>query len=180
MRESERRRLEELSERGSSSEQVNARAALMAAGARAVPRVQVVAAVICRAGRIMLAQRDPNRDFGWVWESPGGKVDGKGETYAAALRRELWEELYLVATDVEIGDMIAAYDFDPDERCAVVRPCRVTFFRVRIGAAVPIPKHPDVTGLGWFLPNEARALAVTPANQRLFLDRPIEDLCRGS
>jgi len=55
--------------------------------------VQVVAAVIYRAdGRFLLAQRPAGKVYEGYWEFPGGKVE-PGESAAAALTRELHEEL---------------------------------------------------------------------------------------
>ncbi|HTD92101.1 MAG TPA: Nudix family hydrolase [Burkholderiales bacterium] len=56
-------------------------------------RIEVAAAVIHdAAGRFLLAQRPPGKAFEGYWEFPGGKVE-PGESAAAAIRRELYEEL---------------------------------------------------------------------------------------
>ena len=49
--------------------------------------IEVVAAVVRRKGRVLIASRKQEG-----WEFPGGKIE-PGETRAAALRRELEEEL---------------------------------------------------------------------------------------
>jgi 8-oxo-dGTP diphosphatase len=54
--------------------------------------VQVVAAVIRRDGRILVTRRHGHAERGGQWEFPGGKVE-PGEDEAAALRREIREEL---------------------------------------------------------------------------------------
>jgi 8-oxo-dGTP diphosphatase len=60
--------------------------------------VQVVAAVILREdGRFLLAQRPPGKVYAGYWEFPGGKVE-HGEPLAAALARELHEELGIEVT----------------------------------------------------------------------------------
>jgi 8-oxo-dGTP diphosphatase len=65
---------------------------LSAADARIHP-IHVVAAVLRdKRGRVLLAQRGEGRHLAGLWEFPGGKVD-PGETPAAALIRELREEL---------------------------------------------------------------------------------------
>jgi len=52
----------------------------------------VVAAVVRRAGRILITRRHDHAERGGQWEFPGGKVE-PGEGEAAALRREILEEL---------------------------------------------------------------------------------------
>jgi 8-oxo-dGTP diphosphatase len=55
--------------------------------------VQVVAAVVVRSdGRFLLAQRPAGKVYAGYWEFPGGKIE-PGEEPAAALARELNEEL---------------------------------------------------------------------------------------
>lgn len=67
----------------------------------------VVAAIIERDGRILIGQRKSSGDHPLKWEFPGGKVDS-GETPAAALARELDEELRVKA---RIGTEIARYEY---------------------------------------------------------------------
>jgi 8-oxo-dGTP diphosphatase len=56
----------------------------------------VVAAVIERDGRFLLTLRPAGTHLADHWEFPGGKCDPH-ETHAEALRRELHEELDIVA-----------------------------------------------------------------------------------
>jgi 8-oxo-dGTP diphosphatase len=61
-------------------------------------RIRVAAAVLVRAdGAILLAQRPPGKPYAGYWEFPGGKLE-PGEMPAAALARELLEELGIVVT----------------------------------------------------------------------------------
>ena len=54
--------------------------------------IDVVAAVIKKDNKYLIAQRNRNKHFAFYWEFPGGKVD-KGETFEIALQREIKEEL---------------------------------------------------------------------------------------
>jgi 8-oxo-dGTP diphosphatase len=65
--------------------------------------VQVVAAVIRRAGRILITRRHGHAERGGQWEFPGGKVE-PGESEEGALRREILEEL---GCDVAVGRLVA-------------------------------------------------------------------------
>jgi len=66
----------------------------------APPRVQQVGAVLRRGGEILLCHRSPHRaSFPDVWDVPGGHVE-PGERGAAALARELDEELGIGVADL--------------------------------------------------------------------------------
>ena len=54
--------------------------------------IDVVAAVIKKDNKYLIAQRNRNKHFAFHYEFPGGKVD-KGETFESALQREIKEEL---------------------------------------------------------------------------------------
>ena len=63
----------------------------------------VCAAVILRSGMVLLARRAPGRKGAGKWEFPGGRIE-PGESPAAALKRELKEELNIEA---EVGPELA-------------------------------------------------------------------------
>ena len=65
--------------------------------------VQVAAAVIWQAGKILICQRTRHQPMPCKWEFPGGKIE-KGEQARHALRRELDEELGIKAV---VGNQIA-------------------------------------------------------------------------
>lgn len=86
-------------------------------------RIAVVAAVLQQPdGRFLLAQRPPGKAYAGYWEFPGGKVED-GETPAAALSRELHEELGI--------DVVAAYPWLIREFDYPHAAVRLIFFRVR-------------------------------------------------
>ena len=70
---------------------------------RAIPHRQATAAVITRAGRVLIGRRPEGKLLGGLWEFPGGKREA-GETLEACLRRELREELGIaVRPDQKLG-----------------------------------------------------------------------------
>jgi len=58
----------------------------------------VACALVDVDGRVLLAQRPPDKPMGGLWEFPGGKVE-PGERPEDALIRELREELGIDVTD---------------------------------------------------------------------------------
>jgi mutator protein MutT len=74
--------------------------------------IVVIAAVIERDGRFLVARRLKGTHLAGVWEFPGGKCE-PGETHADCLARELREELGVRAT---IGDEIASVQHDYPDR----------------------------------------------------------------
>lgn len=68
------------------------------------PIVQVTAAIVVNAGRILITQRHRNDRMAGLWEFPGGKIEA-GETPQQCLQRELREEL---AMDARIGDLVGS------------------------------------------------------------------------
>ncbi|MEO7141907.1 MAG: (deoxy)nucleoside triphosphate pyrophosphohydrolase [Bryobacteraceae bacterium] len=91
----------------------------------------VVAAVIERDGLILIGQRRRGTRHEFQWEFPGGKLE-PGETPAAALRRELAEELAIAA---EVGPEIKRYEFAYRGRSPIV----LIFFRVTGFSGTPQP-----------------------------------------
>lgn len=63
---------------------------------------RVVAALIVKQGKLLVCQRTRHQTMPLKWEFPGGKIE-EGEQPRSALRRELEEELGILAT---IGDEV--------------------------------------------------------------------------
>ena len=63
--------------------------------------VEVVAAIIQRGERFLVTRRPAGAHLAGMWEFPGGKID-PGEEHAAALEREIREEL---GADVVVGEL---------------------------------------------------------------------------
>jgi len=101
--------------------------------------VEVVAAVIERAGLILIGQRKPRGRHGLKWEFPGGKVE-PGEEVRRALARELREELGIEA---QIGEEIERYDFTYSTGATI----RLVFFWVTEFAGEP--QNLDFAAIEW-------------------------------
>ncbi len=72
--------------------------------------IEVVAAAILRGGKVFAAARGYGNYKGW-WEFPGGKIEA-GESFTAALQREIFEELKVT---VEVGDLVGTVEYDYPE-----------------------------------------------------------------
>ncbi len=90
--------------------------------------VEVAAALVFRAGKLLIAQRYPGAHLGGLWELPGGKRE-LDESYEQCLARELVEELGI---EVEVLDLIEALTHRyPD------RTVHIQFYRCRWVANEP-------------------------------------------
>ena len=70
-------------------------------------KIQVVAAVIIKDGKLFATQRGYGEWKDW-WEFPGGKIE-PGEAPKEALKREIREEL---AAEIEVGDLLTTVEYD--------------------------------------------------------------------
>ena len=74
--------------------------------------IPVVAALIVRGGRLLIARRPEGRHMAGRWEFPGGKLE-KGESPEDAVEREIREELGL---DVRAGRIYQAIAYSYPEK----------------------------------------------------------------
>ncbi len=70
-------------------------------------RIEVVAAIIRREGRVFATQRGHGEWKDW-WEFPGGKMEA-GESAEEALMREIREEL---STEISVDEMLCNVEYD--------------------------------------------------------------------
>ncbi|MBR3091448.1 MAG: (deoxy)nucleoside triphosphate pyrophosphohydrolase [Bacteroidaceae bacterium] len=70
-------------------------------------RIEVVAAIIRKEGKVFATQRGYGEWKDW-WEFPGGKME-PGETPEEALRREILEEL---STEINVDELLCTVEYD--------------------------------------------------------------------
>ncbi len=104
-----------------------------------MPLTTVVAAVIERDGRVLIAQRKRTGQHPLKWEFPGGKVE-PGEAPEAAVVRELEEELAIRAL---VEREIVRYEYQYAGRPAIL----LIFYRVTEFAGEP--KNLDFEQIVW-------------------------------
>lgn len=120
------------------------------------PPVPVVAGVITdERGLILLARRPAHKQLGLKWEFPGGKVE-PGETAAAALGRELREELGIEITGIE-----PLPRFHHDYGFAVIDMIPL---RCRLAPGSPAPRPHEHAGLAWVELAELDGYDLAPAD----------------
>jgi 8-oxo-dGTP diphosphatase len=116
------------------------------------PNQIVVAGALISGSSLLVAQRDRPPELAGLWELPGGKV-GPGESDAAALVRELREEL---GVEVAVGGRVGA-DV-PLNETTTLRAYRVT----QTAGAL----HPnDHRALRWVTVDELEQLPWVPADR---------------
>ena len=64
--------------------------------------IEVVAAVIYKGDKFMIAQRNLKKSQGGLWEFPGGKIEA-GEIGEEAIKREIREEFN---AEIKVGELI--------------------------------------------------------------------------
>lgn len=132
--------------------------------------IEVVAAIICKDGKIFATQRGYG-DWKDYWEYPGGKVE-PGETPEQALVREIREEL---ATDIRIDKHLCTVDWDYPSfhlhmRCYVCTPLSGTLHLNEHEAAMWLDAS-SLEEVGWLpadlqiLPEVRALLAATPEDK---------------
>jgi 8-oxo-dGTP diphosphatase len=117
----------------------------------------VVAAVVRDAdGRVLLTRRREGSHMGGLWEFPGGKMED-GESPAAALRRELEEELAVTA---RIGAPVSfAVHEEPGLRIILL------FFAARLIDSRPTAAEGQE--IAWVEPHRLREFPTPPADAAL-------------
>ena len=114
--------------------------------------IEVVAAVIEREGRILIARRPAALHLGGLWEFPGGKRQ-PGETPEAALVREIREELDAAVT---VGELL-----DDVEWTYPGKTVRLLFFRCALDDE---PRAAEGQEIAWVAPADLDRYEFPPAD----------------
>jgi 8-oxo-dGTP diphosphatase len=109
-------------------------------------------------GRVLIAQRPPDKAMAGLWEFPGGKVE-RGERPEDALIRELHEELGIVVKEACLAPLTFASHAYPDFHLLMpLCVCR------RWEGTVTAREH---ARLAWVRPNRLRDYPMPPADEPL-------------
>jgi 8-oxo-dGTP diphosphatase len=115
--------------------------------------LRVAAGIVPQGDRYLLQRRPPGTHMAGYWEFPGGKLE-EGETPAAALAREMREELGVEIDGVRPLWVIRhAYDD---------REVELHFLAARIAAGEPRALHAEA--IGWYAPAAMPGLPILPAD----------------
>jgi 8-oxo-dGTP diphosphatase len=123
--------------------------------------IPVLAAVIRRDGRFLVARRPLEKRHGGLWEFPGGKM-GPAESMVEAADRELREELALRATGV---GRVLFEARDPGS------PFLIRFVEVEATGEPQALEHLEV---GWYQAGELTTLSLAPTDA-LFVREWVQD-----
>jgi len=131
-------------------------------------QIDVAAALIFRAGKILITQRHADSHLGGLWEFPGGKRE-PDETFELCLVREIREEL---GVEISVGKLLWEITHD-----YVDKTVNLKFFICRLIRSEPQPL--GCKALKWvgklelddheFLPADAKLLLELKTSQK-FLD----------
>jgi 8-oxo-dGTP diphosphatase len=118
-------------------------------------RIPVVAAVLLRGGRALVAQRPTGKHLALKWEFPGGKVE-PGESPEEALRREIREELgVIIVTGRRLPSVVHQYETTCIE---------LTAYCCSLASLESEPCAHEHAALRWVSLEELKTLDLAPAD----------------
>ncbi len=118
--------------------------------------IDVSAALVFRARKLLITQRHTNSHLGGLWEFPGGKRE-PGESFEDCLKRELQEELGM---EVAVGELVESITHAYPEKTVHLR-----FFLCRWIAHEPQPL--GCNAVAWVEQGELRRFQFPAADERL-------------
>ncbi len=105
--------------------------------------IDVVAAIIEKKGRFLIARRKKGKHLEGKWEFPGGRVEDS-ETHGESLRRELKEEFGI---EIEVKNFLGESIFNYDEREIAL----FGYYATHISGDFKLTDHDMIE---WIYPNE--------------------------
>ena len=123
---------------------------------RIAHHVEVSAALIFRAGKLLITQRHANAHLGGLWEFPGGKRE-PGESFEQCLIREIREEL---GVEISVGELFEEIRHDYAEKSVHLK-----FFRCRLPSGEPAAL--DCAAVKWIERSQLSAHDFPAADARL-------------
>ena len=97
--------------------------------------IEVVAGVIYKNNKFLIAQRNLKKAQGGLWEFPGGKVE-EGESYENALARDITEEF---TANIEVNEYIGENIHHYPEK-----DIRLLFYKARLlSENIELLEHED-------------------------------------
>jgi mutator protein MutT len=118
--------------------------------------IEVSAALIFRAGKLLITQRHAQAHLGGLWEFPGGKLEA-GETFEQCLIREIHEEL---GVEISVGEVFEEISHDYPEKSV-----RLKFFFCKILSGEP--QKIGVADFRWIKINELNDFEFPAADAQL-------------
>ncbi len=119
--------------------------------------IEVVAGVIYKENKFLIAQRNLKKSQGGLWEFPGGKVE-KGETYEEALKREIKEEFN---ADIEVKEYIGQNIHHYPEK-----DIKLIFYKAKlISEKIKLIEHEDYR---WITKEEKESFEFAGADRIVF------------
>ena len=118
--------------------------------------IEVAAALVFRAGKLLITQRHSHAHLGGLWEFPGGKRE-PDEPFEECLKRELREELGI---EVEVGQLFESVTHEYEDRLV-----HLQFFCCRWSRNEP--QLLDCADFRWIEGHQLGNYAFPPADARL-------------
>jgi mutator protein MutT len=118
--------------------------------------IEVSAALIFRAGKLLIAQRHAKSHLGGLWEFPGGKREA-GETFEQCLVREIREEL---GVEISVGKLFDEISHDYPEKSVHLK-----FYICQILSGEPQPL--DCAAVKWIEKSALAAHEFPAADEQL-------------
>jgi 8-oxo-dGTP diphosphatase len=122
---------------------------------------EVAVGIVIQDGQVLACQRKHDAAYPLKWEFPGGKLE-EGESPAAALKRELREELGIDAR-VEREFHRAEWTYPAHASTPNDGRFRVYYFLVRQFSGLPI--NHSFEQIRWVTPSELRRMDILEGNR---------------